>query len=239
MNNKLSRTFVLVIAMLLAACAAAPKIALRPEAKKNIKRIALIDIQEPAKYNMNPGQLPGGAAFYLLGALGGAILGGIEANRFEAATTRFNEAVSPEKPNLSSTVIDRLEFGLKQKGYGITRVPPPAMSADGKAFDLSKIEGTHDAVLTTSLNGGYGVQDNGVGPHVYASISLTAKSSTEQLFAETYIYNSKQFGQTIQIIPEARFTLESVDAVHTNIKTAAEGLKTGATKIAERILLDL
>ena len=205
LNRQLRMLCVVLISMALGACAAAPKIALQPETKQSIKRIALVEIPEPSEYFMNPGQLPGGAGLYAFGALGGLILGGIEASRLQAASSRFTESVLPHKPGISAALLEQLEIGLKQKGYDVTRIPPPPMTADGKSLDLMKIEGSYDAFLTGSLRGGYNTESGGVAPRLVASFSLLTKSGSEPLFAETYLYGMRSVGQAVHIASDPTF----------------------------------
>ncbi len=232
-------TLALLISLLLAACASTPKVALTSEVKQSIKRIALIQIHEPEKYFLNPGQAPGGAALYMFGALGGAILGSIEVSRFNTATTQFNSAVSPLKSDLSDTLISQLESGLRNKGYEIVRVPPPPMTADGKRFDFSKIEGQFDAILSSGLTAGYRVDSGMVSPQVTVAILLLSSPKTDTLFEDTYTYSSRQIGKSVWIEPDIKFTNASTDALYDHINNTVDGLRTGTAKLAERIVADL
>ncbi len=236
MAATLQRIFAGLLALSLVACATNQKIALNPEVKRTVKHVALIDIPEPSRYTMNPGKAPGVAALYIFGALGGAVVGGIEAARFEKATARFNEAVAPQKPNLSALLVADLELGLKQKGYEVTRVPPPPLDAEGKNYDVSKIEGSFDAVLIAHLGAGYSAAAGKACPQVTAAVSLVSPSNSNTLFSDTYVYSSQKAGGSVQIAPDAKFILASVDDVYVNITVPAEGMKEGTNKIAERIL---
>jgi hypothetical protein len=241
MSLRLSSICVVLIAIALSACssATAPKVAFQPQAKQTIMRIALIEIPEPIQYSMIPGRSLSASPLMLFGALGGAIYGGIEVSRIQAASTRFTEAVLPYKPDISSSLLEQLETGLKRKGYEVVRVHQPPKTSDGKAYDLTKIEGTFDAVLIGTLNGGYSAGSNGVAPRLVASFTLVTKSGTEPLFADLYSYSTDKIGQMVQVVPDSKFIFESVDALYADIKLAVEGLKVGATKLAERILVDL
>jgi len=188
---------------------------------------------------MNPGQLPGGSALYMFGALGGAILGGIEGNRFDSATQKFTNAVAPFHPNINSALLTQIEVGLKQKGYEVTLVSPPPKTPDGKSYDLTKINGTFDAVLVTLLRGGYGVESGSISPQLSASVSLIGQANNKTFFSETYVYSMRKFGQSVQIVPESKFVLGNEDMLYSNIQVAVDGMKEGATKIAERIAVDL
>ncbi len=239
----MGRTFRAILAtslcVLLVACANAPKVALKPEVKQSIRRVAIVDIPEPTSYYMNPGATPGGAALYMFGAIGGAILGGIEASRQESATAKFTSAVQPLSPGLSTVVLAQIEQGLTAKGYEIIRVPAPPKTSDGKGYDLSKVEAAHDAVLVTTLFAGYAVDSGAVVPRISLSASLHPRQGGDKLFSDAYLYGTKKLGQMVFVESDPKYTLPSLDAVYANTEVAVEGLRTGAGKVADRFVADL
>lgn len=239
MTNSWRRLLTVLLVVSLTACASAPKVALRADAKQSVKRIALAEIPEPKAYAMNPGPMPGGAAFYVFGAIGGAVLGGIEANRYESATSRFHYAVSPSKPELSAVLMDRLEAGLKDKGFNVVRVAAPPKTADGKGYDFKAIDSEVDGILITALEAGYAVESGPVTPRIIVGASLHAKSSGQALFSDRYLYSTTKFGDLVLVQSDSKYTMPSLDAVYQNMDTIVEGLKTGTGKLAERILVDL
>lgn len=223
---------------LLAACANHPKIALRPEVKQSVKRVAIVEIAEPA-YQMAPGAAPGGAVLYMFGAIGGAILGGIEASRHESATARFTAAVEPLKPALGATMLEQLDAGLRAKGYETLRIPAPPKTADGKGYDFAKVEGGHDAFLVTTLLAGYAVESGAVVPRVSARVVLHPGKGVEPVFSDTYLYASRRFGELVFVEADAQFSFPSLDAVYTDPSAPVAGLRAGTSKLAERIVADL
>jgi hypothetical protein len=239
MTRKVNVVIAWLLLLLVAACASVPKVAFKPETKQSIKRIAIVETAEPINYFMDPGPSPGGSALYMFGALGGAILGGIESNRYETATARFNAAVAPFKPNLSIILLDQLEAGLKAKGYEVIRVPAQPKTADGKRYDFSKLEGQHDAVLVTILGAGYSVESGVVVPRVSVAASLYSRVDSEKLFSDDYVYGSRKFSTLIPVESDPKFTLPTMEAVYSNVGIAVDGLKTGTRKLTERLLTDL
>jgi hypothetical protein len=215
-----------------------PKVALLPDVKQSIKRIALIEAPDPSKFTLyTVPSIASSPAF--LGPIGAVI----RIRNFEAESAKFTEAVLPLNPNLNSIFVSQLEHGLKLKGYEVIRVSPPSLTSNGQDYDLAKIRGAFDAVLATSLYGGYWAESGGmtigVAPRVVASITITAESGDRILFSDSYIYGTQQIGNMIQVIPDQKFLIPSPEEMYADIKLAAEGLKTGAVKIAERVLLDL
>ena len=43
----------------------------------------------------------------------------------------------------------------------------------------------------------------------------------------------------VQLVPDSKYVFETEEAMHKDIKLAAEALNMGATKLADRILVDL
>lgn len=239
MNTVRRSLGILAICVLLSACVAAPKVAMNPDAKKSVKRIALVTAPEPAEYAMFPGQAPGGAVLYLFGALGGAILGGIEASRYNEATLRFTTALKPLQPELSSQLLTRLESGLTGKGYEVIRVPVPPKDAEGKDLDYTKVQGSFDAILSPVLMAGYANDAGAVAPRVSVGVALVSKNGTEKLFSDTYLYGLRKVGDLVHIEPDSKFRVKTVDDVYLDVRLALEGLRTGTDKIAERIVAEL
>lgn len=236
--NRVVLALLSAIIALLAACSGAPKVAMRPEAKQSLKRVAIVEVPEPT-YSMHPGAAPGGAALYIFGALGGAILGGIEASRQEAASARFTAAIEPLKPALAVAMLEQLDSGLRAKGYETWRVPVPPKTSDGKDYDFTKMVGDHDAILVTTLVAGYAIESGAVVPRVSARVTLHPKQGTELVFSEYYLYAPRKVGELVFVESDPQFTFPSLDAVYANPGAPVAGLRAGTTKLAERIVGDL
>lgn len=238
MKQLVRNAVIMLMVGVLSACASNPKVVLNSEAKQSIKHIALVQTHEPERYTFYPGALPGGSALYMFGAIGGAILGGIEVQRIESASKKFTAAVSPLKPNLSNTMLEELESKLREKGYLISRIEELPKTEDGKNYNFSKIDGTYDAILIPTLNGGYSVGASAVGPQMSVSVNLTSCDGSKQLLADTYVYGIGAQGES-QVSVDPKYAVQSVDAVYENIDLAVEGLRSGAVKLADRVVADL
>lgn len=242
MNSLFKLTSTALMAFIFAGCANTnPKISFQPDVKKSIKNIALVDTPDPAKYTLFTRSTASSLSI-LLGPIGAAIGAGYNIDRFQTDSTKFTAAVLPLKPNLNSIFLNQIESGLKLKGYDVVRVPAPPLVLNSQEYDLSKINDKFDTVLTTSLYGGYweesGSMTIGVAPRIVASISLTAAPNNHKLFVDSYVYGTQQIGNMIQVIPEQKFLIPSTEEMFANIELAAEGLQTGANKIADRVLQD-
>jgi hypothetical protein len=239
MNNYARKAVALLLVCLVAGCASVQKVSLKPEAKQKIKHIALIEVPEQSRYAMYPGQAPGLAALYVFGALGGLLVGGIESGRIESATNRFTEAVLPYKPNVSSLMLEKLEIGLKQKGYEVTRIPEPPKSKDNNEYDFAKVQGEYDAILASNMTASYSAEKNGFGPRVVAIVNLIGKPANTPLFTDMYLFSSQKAGDAIHLVSDKKYSVADTDILHQNIPIAVDGMKDGASQIADRILQDL
>lgn len=228
---------VLLVVLALGACASAPKVAMNADAKRSLKRIAVIETPEPDRYIMLPGQLPGGFALYAFGAIGGAVLGGIEASRMETASKSFTDAVLPHKPDINATFRNQLLDGLKGKGYEVVLLPPPPKDAEGKGYDLTKLDGAYDAYLIGTIGGGYSMESGRAAPRLLGSVSLVGKAGAPTYFAQTYLYGARKLGDAFWMAPEPRFVVGSSEDLYKNGQLAAEALKAGASRIATEVAL--
>ena len=236
LSKSASIAWALFVAIAIGGCATKPQVPLKAETKKSIRNIAIVETPEPERYVMAPGQLPAGYMLYMFGAIGGAVLGGIEASRVEAASNSFTSAVVPFRPNVQATFQSVVESGLKEKGYRVARIAAPPKDAEGKGYDLAKLDGDYDAFVIADLSGGYGVDGRVTAPKLVGSVSVVGKSGAKTHFAQTYVYAPRKMRDWVHIVPEARYSLTSPEATYKNGQLAAEGLRTGAAKIAEQVL---
>lgn len=238
MISRRSFAAVLSVSLLTGGCATVDKTAFSSESKKKIKTVAVISVAEPEKYFLNPGQAPGGAALYMFGAIGGLILGGIEATRAENATKEFTASVKLTNPDVARHWNDSVIALLQSKGYEVAQLAQLPKRADGKEIDCSSISGKFDAVLFSSISTGYSVE-SGVEPRVFASVRLASSNCTETHFSDGIVYSSKPLGKFTHIVRDTKFTFPNRDALLADPQKAKEGLRTGLTEIAKRATSDL
>lgn len=238
MISRKSILALLTITALTAGCATVEKTALSPDSKKKIKTIAMIGVTEPGKYFLDPGQAPGGAVLYAFGALGGLILGGIEASRAENATNEFTSAVKPTNPDVARHWNASISTLLQERGYEVTQLPELPKKTDGKEVDCSSIAGKYDAVLLSSISTGYAVESS-IEPRVGAFVKLTSSNCADTHFTDAYIYSAKPLGKLTHVERDSKFTFSSRDALLADPQTARLALRTGLTEIAKRVTSDL
>ena len=208
---------------------------MQSETKNNIKSIAIIQTKEPDRYMMYPKHMSGGFMLYAFGALGGAILGGIEGGKVDSASKSFTEALTPYHPSVSNTFQTAIADQLKAKGYQVEIVPEPPMKEGEKTYDLTKLNGNYDAVLVASLKAGYWVFDNQALPQVSGEVEVTDKMGVRKVLSQKYAYNAKSIKGWTQITPDAKYTIQNPEEVNQNAKIAAESFNDGASLIAQKV----
>lgn len=228
------KALVVAAAVLMSACATPPRQALQADVKGQIKKLAIVEVPDPERYTLYPGQSPAGFALYLFGALGGALLGGIEASRMESATTEFTTALKPHAPALGSHWTQEISGALSGRGYAATVVAPLPAPKSGQPVDCGDVKGQYDAVLVTTLAAGYGV-DKQVEPQVLVRTQLLSSDCSKTLFSDTYVYGSRELKGSTLIERRADFAYPSREQLIAEPAKAREALRTGASEIAQRV----
>jgi hypothetical protein len=238
MISRLICSLIVLISVFLSGCASVDKTNFSKESKGKIKVIALVVVDEPEKYFLNPGQAPGGAALYAFGALGGLVLGGIEAARAESATNEFTASIRPTNPEVAKHWNETIAELLRSKGYMVTTIPTLPKNANDQGVNCSAINGTFDAILHTSISTGYSVQSS-VEPQVIASVRLTNSGCSETYFADGFAYSARPFGQLTHIPRDVTFSFPTRSGLIAEPIKAKEALRTGLTEIAKRVAAEL
>lgn len=217
---------------------ATQQVAFQQDAKKGIKKIAIIQTPEPERYIMFPAKNQGTFLLYMFGAIGGAIAGGIEGNRIAEASKNLTAVISPYKPGISLAFQNELESGLKAKGYEVVLVPAPPLKKDGKTYDLERVDGDFDAYVIAPLNAGYYVFDGRATPQVGGTVSVSGKSGDPKYFSQNYAYSARNIRGWFQISPDPKSIFDKPEAVFSNAEAAAQNLKVGAIKVADQVLTE-
>ncbi|MDZ5458351.1 hypothetical protein [Azohydromonas lata] len=188
---------------------------------------------EPEKYPLNPGQLPGGALLHAFGALGGAVLAGIESSRYETATNEFTTAIKPTRPAIAQHWNESLLLSLQSKGYQAMLVPELPMKKDAQETDCASIAGKYDAVMVSSISSGYAVSD-AVQPVSYAKVKMLSSDCGETYFSDAFSYSTKPMPRTTHSQSDARFNFPSRELLLSNPELAKEAMRTGVGTVARQ-----
>lgn len=236
MGEPMNRTLLLLVTIVIAGCASTPKpVAFQPAEKQALKRIAIVESGGDEKFFLYPGQLQGGQVLYAFGAIGGAILGGIEGSRIESATNSFNSAVAPFNPSPKTAFVQQIQGNLQAKGYEVILVSAPPMLPGEKGPDLSKIDEPVDAIMVGALSSGYSKESGGICPLIFAKVRLLSKSDKRILFSQDYVYGFSKRQNSIQLTPDSEFVFDSTESVYANGQLAAKGLNSGAVTLADAV----
>lgn len=237
MTTSISRRTIaalLPVFLLATGCATVEKTPLSVESKQKIRTIAVVAVPEPEKYFLNPAPTPGGQALYMFGALGGLVLGGIEATRAKNATDEFTASVSTTNPDVAEHWNESVLASLQSRGYAVTKVPPLPMLTDGKKVDCNSVSGKFDAVLLTTISAGYAVE-SAVEPLVHAQVQLLSSSCSDVHFSDAFLYSAKAVGSNTHIAREAKYSFPSREALLANPGTAKEAMRAGLSEIARKV----
>lgn len=221
------------------ACGTTQKIKLTQTNKQQIKKIAIVEVEEPEKYTYYPGQMPGGFMLYMFGALGGAVLGGIEATRINSASNEFTSALIDQQhsPEVAANWNIVLTSALTQKGYEVTTIKPIKLSNDHVA-DCKAITDQYDGVLFSEMNAGY-AQLEVVSPQVFVESKLYDGQCKNTYYSESFLYRSSPIEGFTNIQSEPEYQFVDKAAMYSHLETAQKGIQTGIAKIIDHIANEL
>jgi hypothetical protein len=232
------RTILLAVTAALVGCGAAPKVPFQADVKQRIKTIAIAQTPDPERYFLNPGANPAGAALYIFGAIGGAILGGIEAARAESATKELMTSFGDELPAVGSLLTDDLKSALAARGYEITQVPAMPKAKEEDAIDCGANKNKFDAVMQTSISAGYVVESQ-VEPRVMLRVRLFSSDCGKLLFSDTFLYGNKEVRNATLLTRNEDAAFPSREQLIANPARAREALRTGTKELAKRAAQEL
>ena len=131
------------MALALAGCASAPRKAFDRDASSQVHRILLVQYPEPVQYQVFGAQAvptAGGIALMVLGgAIGGAIVGGIEASHAQARAASLTGAIKPYADGFCPRLYSGLEARLRERGYEVTRIERPLKKSADEVVDYSSV----------------------------------------------------------------------------------------------------
>lgn len=236
--NSMSRLLgVLMVLLLVTGCASVDKTAFTSEAKKKIKTVAVMEVTKPDEYVLNPGQLPGGAAFYAFGAVGGLVLGGIEATRLNSATQAFTASIKPANPEVAKHWNESVQSLLQAKGYAVTSLAKLPLKKEGKGLDCAAVADKFDALLVSTLEPSY-VIDTAVEPNVRVTVKLMSSNCEQTHFSDAFLYSAQPLGEHIHITRDEQFGFPTREALIADPQKARLGLRTGVQEIAKKLAFE-
>jgi hypothetical protein len=239
------------LALNLSGCA----VYLTPEARKSIKRIAVVGLNTADEPVIAPAgsASAGGAALGLAGLFIGATIDGIRAASYAEKTAA---AMKNRSLGFNGLWISQLESGLRAKGYETTRVDSPKPFNEFRQPDYRSIDGAYDAILATRMKIGFSesvvhtvdaenrVTNKTVGTPVgLVEVEMfSTAAGKKQLLDTRYTYGvapgSGVIAPAPTVLADPRFMLPSFSDFYDNLDLAFEGMRDGVVKLSARLVAD-
>lgn len=232
-GSKLSRArlSIAIVTLLLGACVSVPKQAYDKQGAHEIKRIALLEIDEPAEYsvvNVNGAS----AAFGLIGGL-------IQAADSQAKTTKFTATAKELNLYLGRDLAAQLKTALEQRGYEVTYLTGVRSKKNVMEPDYHKVPTDADAILDVVLQSiGYysGPANSYYNPQLRVSAKLVSTRTYNTLYTQTFNYGEELAIRGIENIkPDTRYSYISFDKLRENKEQAIEGLRNAGTVVLQHL----
>lgn len=230
--------FHLVVAVALVGCAATPKVPLQADAKRRIKTIAVIQTPDPERYFLNPAANVAGSVLYIFGAIGGAILGGMEAARAESATKDLMASFGDQLPAVGTLLTEDLKNAVAARGYSVTQIAPLPKGSDENTVDCGPNKGKFDAVMQTSVSAGYTVESQ-VEPRIALKVRLFSSDCSQVMYSDTFLYGNKEV-RNMTLLPRSEDAVfPTREQLIANPAKARDVLRAGTSQLAKRAAQEL
>lgn len=225
-----------LLAAALFGCASVPKQAFDPTANANLKRIALLEIDEPKQYVVfdfgNPGML--------FGAIGGALAGG----DMELKGQHLTERLQAQNLKLGSRLTASIEQKLGALHYEVIRLTGVREKPNTLVSDYTKVRADADAILDVLIvMTGYISQGiiSDYEPCLRVSVRLVSTQNQQVLYRELLAYGEpwRVTGPWVQLPYTKSVGFSNFDKLLDSPKEAGEGIGLGIEAIASKIAFDL
>ncbi len=215
-----------------------PKVVMEESAKQKIKKIVLLRIIEPQKFQV----IDSGANS--LGVALGGIFGGIIADSAaHKKSAEFVQVLNDKKIRLGVSMSLVLQQALRSKGFDVEYLEniSPKYKSDGKTIDYSdiQVESDTDAILNVwYANTGYFAR--GVGVDYKPWINMVAKlldaRTKETLYIQVFrVGFPSSDDKFFNIENDEKYKYASFDLLMSNFDEAVDGIVSGQQKISAAI----
>lgn len=226
-----------LLVVLLSGCASVPKIEADRAVTGQIKRVAVLGVQEPAVVEV--ANLGGAASAF--GLVGGLIQGSVNADHAK----QFGEALKQQKLSLAEPLERAVAEALKADGFEVTvdRDQKPKPSADGKSDDYSDVRVEADAILSVWFGVvGYISAPNSTRyePWVLIKAHLFDARTKKDIYFKTFTVGYKmKIENAVWLAADGQYRYKSFDDVMSRVSHAAAGLVNCEEIVAKEIGADL
>ncbi|MEK7207659.1 MAG: hypothetical protein AAB134_07245 [Pseudomonadota bacterium] len=224
------------LSVVLFGCASVPKQVFDPTANAAIKRIALLEIDEPDGFVLLNFGHPG----MIFGAIGGAIAG----TDMESKRKQLSDLLRAQEPKYGKALTDAIEQKLRAQNYDVVRISPAREQRNALVTDYTKIHTDADAILDVLIvMAGYLSQGiaSDYEPLLRTSARMVSTKTQQVVYLEILAYGEKWkvSGQWVELPYVKRVSFSNFDNIIRSPKQAAEGVGDGIEPIASRITFDL
>jgi len=216
----------------LSACVSVPQQSFDKHTSHEVKRIALLEVDDPPEYAIvNMGGI--GAGFGLIGALAQAADG-------QSKTGKFTVTAKDANFFLGRELAAQVKQALEQRGYEVTYLTGSRGKKNAMETDYQKVATDADAILDLVIvQTGYysGTFSSYYVPWLRMSAKLVSTKTRSALYQQTYAYGEEVKNiRGLQFIkPDARYQYQNFDDLREHAPQAIEGLRNAGSVVAARV----
>ena len=249
----------LIAFLLLVGCANIGKVKFDKAANTNIKKIALLRVDEPRRFILNAPRTrldttAGAAQTAGAGALGCLGIGVLPITMYSLVTSAarstisnpddndFQKALNDHQIHFGPAMVESLRQELTKKGYDFIYLKDQSLMVGGdeKGNYLSHIQSDADAILFVSIGVvGYSATGNKKGeykPTVSVHARLIDSRSKKIIYSGIFRVGELSGGVNVEnMLPVEGYKYNSLDTLLKDINEAAQGIIDCHRKIAARI----
>lgn len=226
---------VIVVALLLVGCAAAPEIPLDHASAGNVKTIGVVTPSFPDK----PVVVLASSVGQSFGLIGALVDAGMRANR----ESKFNELLKQQNFLAQEVFLQNLTARLEATGYTVTMIPLKREKAEFETHypsdDGTKVDAYLDLVAI-----GYGYVAAGIGsstpyrPVFIVRARLVRAKDSSVLMQDVVAYNPVNAGPNVRAItipPDPAYSFTDFDTLVADPTKAAKGLQSAIEQSTQTV----
>lgn len=245
----LLRTCVAAAFAFLVGCAGFSSQPIEKGAAKSIRKIALVEMQEPASYVTNYYGKKGDGA-YIAGSMFGMV-GTMVAENAEQRLAKDDAALAAAMRErgfqFGRSMDDAVLDALAERGFVVMRVPDMREIKDGKPlFDYRRVDTDADAILNmTTAAVGYSSPSPLMvkyGPLIAVNLELALKEGNQYriIYRDRFFYSWSQVGEVwVHLQASDTYTFQNLPTILSRGDLAVEGLRVGVKAIAEAVAREI
>jgi len=230
-RNILLRLCLLAIALGLSACVSLPRQAFDPKGAAGIKRIAVIEVEDPAEYEV----VNLGGASMAFGLVGGLI----QAADIKAKTNVFTVAAKDTNLHIGAELGVQLKEALERNGYVVAYLTGVRTKQHALEPDYRNVPTDADAILDVMVfSSGYYSWPSSTDyvPGLQVRTRLVSAKTQTPLFMQTYNYGQDVGVKGVENIkPDPKYSYPDFPNLRQNKDEAIEGLRKGVPVIVARV----